>query len=71
MEPLHSCGKQLCKFIGTEESIYIGKAFQSYRTDWFTNMVTILMFWLTNSSFMLMIHLSIWQASQSVKFKLS
>ena len=32
---------------------------------WFTNMVTILMFWLTNSSFMLMIHLSIWQASQS------
>ena len=33
MEHLHSCGKQLYKFIGTEESVYIGKAFQSYRTD--------------------------------------
>ena len=33
IKPLHSCGKQLYKFFKTEESVYVGKAFQSCRID--------------------------------------
>ena len=31
IERFHSCGQQLCKFIGTKESFYIRKEFNSYR----------------------------------------
>ena len=31
IEHFHSCGKQLCKFIGTKENVYIRKEFKSYR----------------------------------------
>ena len=33
IKPLHSCGNQLYKFFKTEESVYVGKAFQSCRID--------------------------------------
>ena len=29
----HSCGQHLCKFIGTKESVYIRKEFNSHRID--------------------------------------
>ena len=32
MEPLHSGGRDLCKFIETKESVYITKEFNSHRT---------------------------------------
>ena len=32
IERLHSRGQPLCKFIGTKESVYIRKEFNSHRT---------------------------------------
>ena len=33
IECFHSCGQHICKFIGTKESVYIRKEFNSHRTD--------------------------------------
>ena len=46
----HSRGQHLCKFIGTKESVYIRKEFNSHRTKfWDTiNMAAVSLFWDTN-----------------------
>ena len=34
MERFHSHGQQLCKFIGTKESVYRGEEFSQLPQDW-------------------------------------
>ena len=40
----HSRGQHLCKFIGTKESLYIRKEFNSHRTGLNTNMAAVSLF---------------------------
>ena len=48
MECFHSRGQHLCKFIGTKESVYIRKEFNSHGMVWDTNMAAVSLFWDTN-----------------------
>jgi len=54
IERFHSRGQQLCKFIGTKESFYIRKEFNSTPKGlvWYTNMAAISLFWNTNMAAM-------------------
>ena len=44
IERFHSRDQHLCKFMGTKESVYIRKEFNSHRTG----MAAVLLFWNTN-----------------------
>ena len=48
IDRFHSRGQHLCKFIGTKESVYIRKEFNSTGLVWDTNMVAVSLFWNTN-----------------------
>ena len=48
IDRFHSRGQHLCKFIGTKESVYIRKEFNSTGLVWNTNMAAVSLFWNTN-----------------------
>ena len=48
IDRFHSRGQHLCKFIGTKESVYIRKEFNSTGLVWDTNMAAVSLFWNTN-----------------------
>ena len=48
IEYFHSRGQHICKFIGTKESVYIRKEFNSTGLVWDTNMAAVTLFWDTN-----------------------
>ena len=48
IECFHSLGQHICKFIGTKESVYIRKEFNSTGLVWDTNMAAVTLFWDTN-----------------------
>ena len=45
IDRFHSRGQHLCKFIGTKESVYIRKEFNSTGLVWNTNMAAVSLFW--------------------------
>ena len=48
MKRFHLCDQHLCKSIGTKESIYIRKEFNSHRIGFDTMMPAVSLFWNTN-----------------------
>ena len=59
----HSRGQHLCKFIGTKESVYIRKEFNSTGLVSDTNMAIVLLFWDTDMAAM-----TSWENTQFVVY---